>query len=150
MCSVPLLPLGPQLVQTCTGSVHASTALWVHAHPAVFRKPGSLVFFIFSGSFHLSSSSFSWFPEPHPRGKDMLETFSYNRGFQELSFRAHCPGCVCSHPLQKEASLVMLEQDRYLRVAECHRESFYCCISLANLVVFGFSLGPWPIESQAN
>jgi hypothetical protein len=49
--------------------------------------------------------------------------------FQDLSLSVYYHS-ICSHLLQKEASLMMAEQGTAISIEECYLISFYCHIPL--------------------
>lgn len=136
----PHLSTGTPLVHIWTGPIHAVTAfMWVSAlsclEDIVFSTSS-----IFSGSYSLSASLSTYFPEP--RGEEMIKTSCLGLNVTGFSFSAQrtvVDLCVSSRLLQGSTDLWGNSVAAVVIVLRC---------SFCRTAPFGFLLGPWSIESQ--
>lgn len=85
-----------------------------------------------TGSYTLSASSSTGFPEPLGEGFKGDILFKTDV-FQGLSVPAQCPAggfCICSHRLQEEASQMVAEQGADLRVQQDSLGSYFIAVFL--------------------
>lgn len=142
----PHLSTGTPLVRIWTGPIHAITAfIWVSALSRL-EDIVSSASSIFSGSYSLSASFSTLFPEPW--GEEMIKTSCLGLN---VSFSAQCTVvdlCISSRLLQQGASQTLTEGDTNLWGNSVAAVVIVLRCSFCRTALFGFLLGPWSIESQ--